>query len=297
MEGRQAAAARHLSPETVVLSYAETARHLAARVQQHLADEGVPCRLDEKLFDPGERVDGVTITSIRDGAALCLVISRHCRDSAWRDREAALALSLARPVLLLLEDLNRGWSGNAVPTLVTCDIARLAAFMARSRPDSFGILAFAKSLLGNRDSLRAFRRAGEKAWRWEREDLAAARETHLEMSLVDDAPSVRVETRLVEARVENDLPVLLLGTTDWKRYKLSFSPDIRAVVPAPAWPDAPVIGFMHADFDSGREWPRAGEAPVELRLLGREVYGWHMSEYYWRAFIGSLPKILGDPSR
>ena len=116
-----------------------------------------------------------------------------------------------------------------------------------------------------------------------------------EISFVDDVAAAAPEVKLVEAKVENGLPVLLLGTTDWKRYRLGFSADMRAVIPAPAFPGAPIIGFMHSDFDSGREWPRAGDAPVELRLLGREVYGWHMSEFFWRAFIGSLPKLLGQP--
>ena len=294
MEGSQntSRVVRFHATESVVISYSETARLASRTLSTALEQQGVQCIPDEKLGDPGKPLLDETARRIRSSTALALVVSAACRPAGWRESEAALAARLGKPVLLLLEDLQLPWPGETVPTLVCVAAEPVARFMAHSRPDAIEIRQLASTLLGDRENLRAFQRASSGAWRWERPGTASAPELSLEMSFADDTAAAAPEVKWLEARVENGLPVLLIGTTDGRRYKLSWSASVRALIPAPVFPGAPVIGFMHADFDSGREWPRAGEPPIELRLLGREVYGWHMSETFWRAFVGSLPKLL-----
>ena len=278
--------------ETVTLSYADSARVLAPSLVRAFQQQGLDCHTAEKLRDPGERVDEAMQRRIDGSNVLCLVLSRRCRPDAWLQAEASRAAERGIPVLVFVEDLQIEWPHSAVPTLVTNDPARLAAFVANSQPQSATLWEFGRQFFIDRSTAALFRRHVDGSWRWERE-TPERQELSLEMAIVDDSKPAAPEVKLVQAKVENNCPVLLLGTTDWKRYRFAYSADVRAVLPAPVFPNTPVVGFMHADFDTGREWPRAGEAPVEIRLLGREVYGWHMSEYFWRAFVGSLPKMLG----
>lgn len=299
-EGAQSTAQRRLpaTVETVMLSYGETARHLVSSIQKLFDEQGLQYRVDEKLSDPGDQPGDTTIRHLDESSLLCMLVSRRCAQSGWQDAEAAYALSRNMPVLVFIEDLQSGWQGSAVPTLVTPQVAAIRAFISRSQPDSATLWEFGKLFFIDRSTAGLFRRARADAWRWDRDvgDVHVSGEASsvLELSMADDNTDRPSEVRLVQATVENGSSVLLLGTSDWKRYRVAYSPDIRAALPAPVYPGTPMIGFMHTDFDSGREWPRAGEAPVELRLLGREVYGWHMSEYFWRAFVGSLPKMLGS---
>lgn len=296
MDGTQAASARPPLPtETVTLSYADSARLLAPAVARVFESQGFVCRSDPKLHDPGSTASPATLRNIQESAVLCLLLGARCRQGGWHDAEAAAAAFAGKPVLVLTENRHIEWAGRCTPSLLTSDPARLAAFAANSRPDAVTLWEFARQFFIDRSTARSFHRAASGAWRWQRAvqpAKAASLELSLEETAVDYTPPC-VEITLVEARAEAGMPVLLIGTADGKRHRFAYSREVRAVLPAPVFPGAPVIGFMHMDFDSGREWPRAGEAPVEVRLLGREVYGWHMSEYFWRAFVGSLPKLLG----
>lgn len=301
MEGQQGKAVRRVTPpsrpETVLLSYSASARQHAGQLAGMLRDQGILCRLDEKLFDGADSVEPAVREAIAGADALCLVVSNRCPRTAWRAREAAVAAAAGRPVLVFVESLAIDWVHSTVPALLTHDPRRLALFFARSRPDPAGLWEFAKTFFVDRSSARRLLRKSPTAWQWlaataTAEDPASG---ELEIGFADESSAKAVEVRAVRAGVENGETVLHVGTADGKSYRLAYSNRIRAVVPAPVYPSAPVIGFMHADFDSGREWPRAGEPPVELRLLGRDVYGWHMSEFFWKAFVGSLPKMLGQP--
>lgn len=301
MDGARSSAAQRKLPatvETITLSYAESARHLSSSVRKIFDENRLQYHVDEKLSDPGERPGENTIRHLEASQLLCMIVSRRCVQTGWHDAEAAYALARNMPVLVFVEDIQAGWQGSAVPTLVTPRVTAIQAFVSRSQPDSATLWEFGKLFFTDRSTAGLFRRAAANAWRWDRatEDAhgAANLSPAFELSMIDDSSTATAEVRTVQATVENGCPVLLLGTSDWQRYRVAYSPDVRAALPAPVFPGAAVIGFMHADFDSGREWPRAGEAPVELRLLGREVYGWHMSEYFWRAFVGSLPKMLGS---
>lgn len=298
MEGAQSSAAPRKLPatiETITLSYAESARHLSSSICKVFDENGVRYHIDEKLSDPGEQPGEIIVRHLETSHLLCMIIGRRCAQSGWQDAEVAYALSRNLPVLVFVEDLQSGWHGRAVPTLVTPRVASIQAFVARSQPDSASLWELGKVFFTDRSTAGLFQRAGANTWRWDRAIEGASVDVSptFELSMVDESSAPTAEVRTVQAVVENGCPVLLLGTSEWKRYRVAYSPDIRAVLPAPVYPGAPVVGFMHMDFDSGREWPRAGEAPVELRLLGREVYGWHMSEYFWRAFVGSLPGMLG----
>ncbi|MBW3568107.1 MAG: hypothetical protein KY410_09175 [Proteobacteria bacterium] len=297
MDGKPSTVARRLpvtSAETVIVSHAGSACQLAPAVARVFEQQGLAVQLDEKLRDV-TALDAAMVRKLDAGQLLCVVRGRRCAEAAWTDIEATAAAARGIPLLVLVEDLSVPWRARVIPTLMTKDSDRLAAFVANSRPDGISLWEFGRKLFVDRSSAARFRRNADNSWRWRRvdEENSPGQELALEFAIVDDAKPPVSQIRLVEARVEGGLPVLLLGTTDGKRYRLAYSRDIRAVIPAPVYPDAPPIGFMHMDFDSGREWPRAGEPPIELRLLGRDVYGWHMSEYFWRAFVGSLPKMLG----
>lgn len=300
MEGQAVSGTRSASlrvTETVLISYADSARHCVPAVARAFHQQAVECQYEEKLGAPAQALAEPVLRKLEASQLLCLVISRRCRQSAWHDAETAAAFELGIPVLVWVEDLRIEWAGQAVPTLLTASTPRLAEFVARSRPDAASVWEFTKVFFLDRATAARFRRAANGAWRWDRhtgnseEPPAQA----VELSLMEEyLPPAAPEVQRVTARVENSLPVLQLDAGDSKHYRLAYSPDIRAVLPAPVFPGAPMIGFMHADFDTGREWPRAGEPRVELRALGRDVYGWHMSEYFWRAFVGHLPKLLGQ---
>lgn len=296
MEGVQSRAARPSMPgETVLISCAESGRHVAAAAARVLEQQHVVVQYDQKLSDPGDQLPKETLAKIRESDVLVLALGDRCQQKAWLDREARAAFDAGKPVLLFLESRAINWFGAAVPTLVTDQADRLGAFMARSRPDSMSIWEFAKTFFTDHATARLFKRSNPQAWRWERKDLENA-SAEFGLSLADDVKPASPEIRLIEARVQDGETMLLIGTTDWKRYRFAYSRDIRGIIPAPVFPGAPPIGFMHCDFDTGREWARAGEPPVEIRLLGRDVYGWHMSEFFWKAFVGSLPKMLGQTS-
>lgn len=292
MEGVRSSSAGPAA-ESILISCADSGRYLAGMLARALEQQHLAVQSDEKLSDPGDTVSAPMLAKIRDCAVLVLVLGKRCQQKAWQDREAQAAFAAGKPVVLFQESLAVNWLGVSVPTLVTDRPESLLAFMARSQPDSMSIWEFAKIFFTDHATARLFKRSNPQVWRWERKDIKNE-SADFGLSLTDEIKPASPEIRLIEARVQDGETLLLIGTTDWKRYRLAYSRDIRAVIPAPAFPGAPAIGFMHCDFDTGREWARAGEPPVEFRLLGRDVYGWHMSEFFWKAFVGSLPKMLGQ---
>lgn len=280
---------------TVLVCHAETARHLVQPLLGQIERNGLDAIPEMKISDLGEPLDAARLSGIANADALVIVISSRCQSHQWIELESTAALSAGVPVLVLLESPLIGWPASSVPTLITHIPDRLAAFLDRSRVDAMSLWEFAVNFFTDRATSKLFHRTSPAAWRWERSDIDM-QAGEFGLSLLEDSASSVPQLRLVEARVQDGQTLMFLGSSDWKRYRLAWSPEIRAVIPAPAWPGAPAIGFMHCDFDSGREWARAGDPPVEIRLLGREIYGWHMSEYFWRAFVGSLPAMLG-PTR
>lgn len=296
MEGRDAR--RGLSrdgSERILLNCSEGGRLVAGHLRHHLATAGFDCVLDEIVSDPGERPLPATLQRLDECAILVTVMGRRCSYGVWRDVLIGHAKSIGIPTVVFFEGREQEWQGGSVPSLVTADAGDMLRFMARSRPDPTSVWEFAREFFLDRATARQFRREARDRWRWRRQVSSNPDGDDFELSLADTTQSRSPTTgiTMVEARSEAGMPVVLMGTSDFKRYRFAYSIDIRGVLPAPVWPGIEPIGFMHCDFDTAREWPRAGSPPVEMRLLGLEVYGWHMSEYFWRAFVGSLPKILG----
>ena len=280
--------------ERMLISCGDAGRSLAARAQQQLESAGLACTLDHLLLTPAG-VPPLTLERLGEVSMLVLAISRRCGIGEWRLELIRAAQSLAIPVLVLFEGREQEWQETLVPTLVTADIEELAGFAGRSRPDVASVWEFAQQFFVDRPTARQFTRDAPGRWRWQRRSTEGMDAVIGELSLCDEplATSSKVDVTLVEAKSVNGMPVVFMGTSNWQRYRLAWSGELRAAVPAPVWPGSRPIGFMHCDFDTGREWPRAGSPPVEMQLMGREVYGWHMSEYFWRAFVGSLPQLLG----
>lgn len=299
MDGIQSGGRRLLSPtpaETIMFSYSESARHLVPPLVRACEQHGLASCIDEKLSSPGNAVKATTSRLIGQSALLCMLLGRRCHDTAWQLAEAQLAGERGIPVLCFVEDLRLSPPADLLPALVSSDVSRIANFVARSRPDSATLWEYGRTFFMDRTTAARYRRAANGAWHWQRVGDDRSVEYDFEMSIMEEEIAPLEVTGVQALGGGGQAPALLLATSDGKHYRLAYSHDIRAVIPAPVFPGAPLIGFMHMDFDSAREWPRAGEAPVELRLLGRDVYGWHMSEYFWRAFVGSLPKMLGQPA-
>lgn len=280
--------------ECIVLSVAQAVRHLSMPLQREIEKQGLSCIVEEKLSAPESGIGRFTLEKLEKASIYITVVSRHCPAVNWQLDELRHQMSKGKVCVVLLEDRAFEWQADVLPTLITDRIERIGAFLANAKPAAMTIWEFAKLFFVDRATALQFQRAGKDTWRWAKPKQEIT-ELSLDMALVDDnrAASSATEVVLVDARVIDGKPELVLGTADRKRYRFAYSREIRAVIPMPVFPGAPSVGFMHCDFDTGREWARAGDPPVEIRLLGRDVHGWHMSEFFWKAFVGSLPKMLG----
>src|SRR5690606_6901064 len=257
-------APRKLVPVTegALFAGADSARHLAAAAARAMQGQGIDCRFLEVSTRSASADIATPVPHL-----LCLPLSSRCVQAGWRDELAARALALGKPVIVLLDDLRTGWQGGALPTLITADATRIASFAARSQPDSLSLWEFGQAFFVDRRIAAQFVRAADGAWSWRRALPQSPATT--ELALAAPSPESSTAVSGVRASMENGMPVLWIDTVRNTRHRIEYQPGVRAVIPSPPFADAPVIGFLHMDFDSGRESIRAGEAPVEVRLLGR----------------------------
>ncbi|MCG8433888.1 MAG: toll/interleukin-1 receptor domain-containing protein [Gammaproteobacteria bacterium] len=303
MEEIAAHANTALTPvESVFISYASAARHLAHKIKSALDNQGIRYIQDEKQHDPGDILNPATQAAIQDSDYYFLACTTKCPEHKWLKYETTYAITQKKRPLLFLENLNIRLPWIIAPGLITDNQSRVAGYFARSAPDNMAVERFIDELIDTSGwktkHFQCARHGRKRIWQLA-EDSVKSQTTDTFEALSLYEPSDSVVKGLVEISFDEEATTGLIelgygmfAGCVTERYTAHYEAKLRGVIVRPRKLNTLAIGMRIYDFDSGAENLRAGTPSVDDQLYGRDIYGWHMSREFWKASLKKMQRIL-----